>query len=210
MKGILVGSGQNISLEKLKNEALDTDYLIAIDGGMDHIVRAGLRPNIILGDLDSVSEAGLDYLKKEKLEKISYPKEKDYTDMEIGIFYLADKKVDEIVIFGGTGTRLDHSLGNIFLLNIIDEMGIEARIEDSNNTIMLVDSYKRLEKRPGYISVLPINEAGIKLSLKGFKYPLDHYEIAFGKTIGISNEIVDSYGEIIVHRGRALVFLSKD
>ncbi len=125
--------------------------------------------------------------------------------------YLIDRGYKEIILTGVTGTRQDHTMANIFLLNTLYDKGINGKIVDDNNIIYLTDDYlERWCLKNSYVSIIPIVEDGIVISLNGFFYNLDNEFIKFGSTYGISNEIVDNTGIIKIHRGKALVFISKD
>lgn len=210
-RGLLIGSGGSPDNKKLKDEIKKSDYVVAIDGGTNYLKDIGEVPNILIGDLDSINDEALKFIEDKKIETLKFPSEKDYTDMELGIEYLIDKNVDEIVIFGATGTRLDHTLANILLLEYISKKGLFGRIEDKNNTIYLVKDRLEVKSRENYyLSVIPIYDSGAIVTLKGFKYPLSEYHIEFSSTIGISNEIIDKKGTIEVHEGKVLVLISKD
>ncbi|MEA1974277.1 MAG: thiamine diphosphokinase, partial [Bacillota bacterium] len=95
----------------IKTKLRKNDFIIAVDGGINHIKELCLSPNLILGDFDSsvLSEA----LKYKNAEIKKYKKDKDYTDGEIAINYVIDEKFFEVVIFGALGNRIDHMLSNI-------------------------------------------------------------------------------------------------
>ena len=212
MKGILVGSGNYFSKERFFDEIKDSDILIAIDGGMEWFSKLNINPNILIGDLDSISKKTLEELRSDKgLIIKKHPKEKDSTDMELGIDYLISNNCKEIIIFGGTGTRLDHTLANIFLLDKLNKKNIKGKIIDKNNTILIIDNNYEMKKELGkYISIIPITELGSTISLEGFKYDLNNYSLKFGSTMGVSNEIVDEKAYINVVKGTVVLFISSD
>ncbi len=212
MKGILVGSGNYFSKERFLDEIKDSDILIAIDGGMEWFSKLNINPNILIGDLDSISKKTLEELRSDKgLIIKKHPKEKDSTDMELGIDYLISNNCKEIIIFGGTGTRLDHTLANVFLLDKLNKKNIKGKIIDKNNTILIIDNNYEMKKELGkYISIIPITELGSTISLEGFKYDLNNYSLKFGSTMGVSNEIVDEKAYINVVKGKVVLFISSD
>ena len=75
---------------------------------------------------------------------------------------------------------------------------------------LVVDKFRVKKSEKQFVSIIPINDEGIIVSLKGFKYPLEDEYIEFGSTLGVSNEVVDSYGFIELKKGEALVFQSFD
>ena len=89
--------------------------------------------------------------------------------------------------------------------------GIEFKIVDDNNIVNYVDDSIKIKKRKGvFISIIPLNFDGISVSLTGFKYPLNHKYIEFSSTLGVSNEVLEDFGIIKIHKGEALVFESLD
>ncbi len=211
MLGILIGSGENIPLNRLEKEINISDLVVAVDGGMNYLTQLDILPDLLIGDEDSINKISLDRIVKNNIKSLSFPREKDSTDMELALNYLYKQGCDELLIFGGIGSRIDHSLGNIFLLNRAYDLGMKARIIANNNEIILIDNnYTVSKSKDEYVSILPISTGGACVSLRGFKYPLDRYFIEYGSTIGISNEVLQAKGYIEVHEGRVLVFISKD
>lgn len=212
MKGILVGSGNYFDHEKFLLEIKDADTLIAVDGGMEYYLNLDIMPDILIGDLDSISKNTTKKLEnKEGLLVKKHPVEKDSTDMELALDYLIERNYSEILIFGGTGLRLDHTLANIYLLSKLKENNIHGRIIDKNNTIIMIENEYEIEKEAGkYVSILPVSQETSRISLEGFKYELDGYDMKFGSTIGISNEIVQDKAYIKIENGRVIVFISND
>ena len=140
MKTVIVGGGSldmDFSLSYIKRE--QPDYLIAVDGGLTFCYRAGLWPDAIVGDFDSVDPEILKYYRdQEKIPIDAYDSHKDYTDMEIGMRKAMDLGSSQVILLGATGTRLDHTMTNIQCLPILEEAGIRAQIVDPHNRIRLL------------------------------------------------------------------------
>ena len=201
MKALIVGSG-NFSENALKLID-DKTYIICADGGYDHAMEHGIVPDILLGDLDSLKG-------KTDVKTIIYPTEKNETDSELALLYAISKGYKDIVMTGVTGTRLDHTLGNIFLLKKAADMGAKAVIADDNNEIYYVRDGIRMNGEKGeFFSVVPISQ-NILVSISGAKYPLSKERIEFGTSRGISNEFLGKECEVTVHEGSALIIKSKD
>ncbi|HZK33214.1 MAG TPA: thiamine diphosphokinase [Tissierellaceae bacterium] len=211
MNALIIASGSIKNYNLLKTVAEKCDFLLCVDGGVDHLLEIGLQPNMVFGDLDSISQNGLNFIEKNNIPITRFSSIKNSTDTELAIDYLISYKYTEIVLMGVTGSRQDHTLANIFLLNYLLENNIRGKIIDSNNIIYLIDDYLKLKKLEGYYtSLIPIGENGVTLTLEGFYYNLDNYFIAFGSTLGVSNKIIKSCGKIKILQGKALVFHSKD
>ncbi len=211
MKALLVSGGNIENIELIKKVADDMDFIICADGGTNYCLDANLVPDIIIGDLDSIEENSLKTIEYQKIPIVKFPVKKDNTDTELAIDYLIEKGFRDITILGALGTRMDHTLGNIFLLKKLRDKKVKGKIIDHHNIIYLVDNELKIKKqRNSYVSIIPITDNGIQVSLNGFEYPLSKAKLEFSSTLGISNEIKGSYGYIKIHSGIALVIISLD
>lgn len=210
-KGLVISSGEINDYTLLKKLIDENDYIVCADGGIDHIMKIEKIPNIVLGDLDSISDSGIQYIKDKNIKIKKFPAIKDNTDSELAIMYLFDLGMEELTLIGGSGTRLDHTLANVFLMKKFNKDNKFLRIVDDNNIINYVlDEIKinRLHNR--FVSIIPLSPEGIIVSLNGFKYPLKNQYIEFSSTLAISNEIIHDNAYVTIHKGEALVFESMD
>ena len=143
MKKILIVTGGRIEdtfvLEWLRKNSVDK--IVAGDSGVNFFYRNRDRimPDIILGDFDSVNKDAIDYYRnKTEIPIKDFPPEKDETDTELAIRTAIEMGAEEIILFGATGTRVDHLLGNIQLLSLGLQTGVDCQIVDANNRIRLL------------------------------------------------------------------------
>lgn len=213
---VLIISGGHIddvfALEWLQQNSYD--LLIAADSGMNFLYRNGLTPDVIAGDFDSVSdEAYMHFSQMPEIELIRLNPIKDDTDTEFVIREAIRRGAKEITILGGTGTRLDHVIGNIHLLGIGLACGVEIELIDAHNRIRMVDSRITLDKDEQfgkYVSILPFAGSAKGVTLTGFKYPLKDHTIESFCSLGISNEIEDEKATVEVKEGILLMIESRD
>ena len=190
------------------------EYIIAADSGMEFLRRVNIVPNMIIGDFDSVNPETIYYFKeKETIIWKELNPIKDDTDTEFAIRQAILLGTNEITILGGTGTRLDHVMGNIALLGIGLKEQVSIQLIDANNRIRMINksfSIKKDEQFGNYISFLPYQGAVTHLYMKGFKYPLADFTLEPFNSLGISNEIVDEEAEVIFKEGVLLVIEARD
>lgn len=190
------------------------DLVIAVDSGMRFFYEAGIKPDIIVGDFDSVDQEILHFF--EKQEGIEWKRlipEKDDTDTEAAIYQAVDRVCTQIHILGGTGSRLDHVLGNIELLGIGFKEQIKMYLVDSHNRIHMENqSFEigRKEQYGKYVSLIPFTPEVTGLTLRGMKYPLTDFSLVCYNSLGISNEIIDEKAEISFKSGVLLVLETRD
>lgn len=190
------------------------DFTIVADLGMEFVCRASLKPDMIIGDFDSVSPDTLAYFKEQQgiVWKELNPI-KDDTDTEFAIRQAIALGAKEITILGGTGTRLDHVLGNVSLLGIGLEENVSIQLIDANNRIRMINKsmkIKQAEQFGKYVSLVPYTGEVRHLYLNGFKYPLADHTLKGFNTLGISNEIVEEEAEILFTEGILLVIEARD
>lgn len=211
----LIVTGGNIEKECL-NEIYQNnkfDYIIASDGGLQALDKYEIMPNYIIGDFDSIDKKILDkYINNKNIEIRRLNPEKDYTDTHMAIKLAIELKSTEIIIIGAIGTRIDHLLANIHILNETLNNKIECKIIDNRNEIQLINKSKIIEKdeRYKYISLIPLTTKVEGITLKGFKYPLTDASLGIGHSIGVSNEQTEKKGVIDLEKGILILIKSKD
>lgn len=211
MKGLIVSSGEIKDYKLLEQMVKEHDYIVCADGGVNHILKIDILPDIVLGDLDSIGKEELDILEKENIKIQKFPVMKDETDTELCIDYLLEGNFKEITLIGVTGTRLDHTISNIYLLKKIYLHGVKACIINENNRIYYENDEMSLGKRDNhYVSIIPLAKEGAIISLDGFLYPLKMETLEFSTSKGISNKVLESFGKIKIHKGEVLIIESKD
>lgn len=211
MRALLISGGTPPSSELLLSEVERSDYIIGIDKGLECLYKENIEPDIIVGDFDSVDRNILDKIITSKKELLKYPPEKDYTDTQLAVNKALEMMADEIVILGGTGSRVDHSMANIGLLYQCMKKGKRAYIKDVNNTLFMIDKNSYLEAKEFQIfSLVAFGGFVKKLNIKGAKYELNNYDLFPQDNITISNEFIGERVKVSFETGDLLVIYSKD
>lgn len=198
-------------MEVLKKIKKEKDIIICADGGANNLYKTRILPSMIVGDLDSLSFKTLKYFKDLGVLFHKFPKKKDYTDTELAIKFAIEEGSTEIILLGSTGTRLDHTLGNVMLLYKLLEKNIRAKIVDENNEIFIVNKEIKITKeKDTFISFIPLFNSCFGVTMKGFKYETEDREFSLGSTLGLSNEVISQFGTIKIEKGIAIVIKSRD
>lgn len=205
MKALIISGGKKIKKSYAIVLASSCDYIICVDKGLKYANEYGINPDYILGDMDSVDPSLLNNYSNIEI----FPTEKDNTDTKIGINKALELACDEIDIICGVGSRLDHSLSNIYSLLFMENNNIYGRIIDDNNIVLLCSNTMKIQKDISKaISIIPISERVKGLSLKGFKYTVENLDVNLGWDVGISNEIIVDEGIIELRVGKILVIIA--
>lgn len=207
------GSASDIFVARILKEQ-KPDFLIAADSGMEVLRRCAVKPDIIIGDFDSVQEETLAYYKKQPgIVWHTLNPVKDDTDTEFAIRLAIREGAGQIILLGGTGSRLDHVLGNIELLGIGLEQKVSIELLDEHNRVRMIDSPLRIAKKEQYgkyVSLIPYTPQVEYLTLKGFAYPLSDFCLKGFCSLGVSNEITEETAEITFEDGILIVIESRD
>ena len=168
--------------KRIKEGGRESLALVAADSGMEWFMRnREFIPDLAVGDFDSLSEEGKKYMESlNGLKIIRLKPEKDDSDTQSAVNHMISEGSREILILGATGTRLDHVLANLGLLSMGREKGVHIALADQWNYITLVDSGTVLKKEGQfgkYVSFFTVGGDVSGLTLKGFKYPLDGYDL---------------------------------
>ena len=215
MRILIVANGTIAPEANLPIRAKQTDFLIAVDGGADHCVAAGVIPDIVIGDLDSISLRSLNRMKRAEIKILSYPVEKDFTDLELALKYAVNQWEGEIVILGGLGTRWDMSLANLMLLGADFLKNRVVRMITGNQEAVLLRAGQQITiygKIGSIVSLVPLSLDAKGITTQGLRYPLDNETLVFTATRGVSNQLRSKEATVYLRSGLLLCihFLNED
>ncbi|WP_352400259.1 thiamine diphosphokinase [Anaerotignum sp.] len=212
MKAVIFAGAKIEDYEFCKEYLDDVDILICCDAGMEHTKALGLTPDYIVGDFDSVGQDVLEFYKEKNIPIYQFPAKKDQTDMQLGIHLALEKGATDLILFGGIGSRFDHTLANAHLLLGLLKKGIRARLVDENNCIELVDKPITIHGKVGdLVSTIPLSMMVRGITLTGFAYPLTNRDLALDdELVAVSNVLAQEDGKIYLTEGYLFVIHSKD
>jgi thiamine pyrophosphokinase len=211
LNAIIICNG-NIKEHSDYKEYFDSsDIIICCDGGAAHLRKFNILPDVLLGDFDSISGDDYNYFKNKAVKIIKFPIKKDVTDAEIAVDFAIDEGCTDITIIGAIGSRLDHSIANIFLLKKMLSKKINGKIIDGKNKITLLKDRTIIKKENGYkLSLIPLTQSVTGVTTEGLAYPLNDATIKMGSTWGISNEFIADKATVTLKSGILIAILSKD
>lgn len=207
MKLLIMTNGEYGDLDWYQDRKDGFDQVICVDGGAGCARKLGITPNWVVGDMDTIAEDDCKFLEGEGVQFSRYPAQKDPTDTEIALELAVQLGADEIMIWGGTGSRLDHTLANLFSAAHLVSLGKTVQFDSPALAIYLVKDSLQLSGQIGKtVSVLAIGGGATGVNLEGFQYPLVNAEVDSFWQYGISNVITDSPQMISVASGILAVF----
>ena len=197
----IVGAGECKKLDFTKK---DGDIVIAADGGYKYLQRAGIKPDIVIGDFDSLGKAP----EGEKIIRLK--PEKDVTDTYAAVSEGIKCGYSRFNIYGASGGRIEHTLANIQLIASLAEKNMQASIFDGSTVITAVTAKTlRFDSAyNGYISIFAHSDKCTGVCLRGLKYPLENAELSNLFPLGVSNEFLGVESEIVIGNGTAIIIYS--
>lgn len=209
MKGLLISGGTKVS-EKTLLENTDGRYIIVADGGIKNLIGTDIIPDEVLGDFDSIDDAGREFIEKNNIKIKKYPTKKDFTDTELCLEVLLEKGADDIVILAATGTRLDHMFSSMFLLERLKKENVVGRFIDDHNEARFIsnEEVEILKNNYKYFSIVPVSKE-VTLSIKGAYYDVEDFKFNRYTIRATSNQIKEDAAKIKID-GEGFLILSKD
>lgn len=184
--------------------------LVAVDGGANVLHGWGRLPDVVVGDLDSITREALAWCEAGGARIARFPVAKDDTDAALALAEALAWGAREIVFAGATGGRLDHTLANFGLARRAAEAGAAVRLVEAEGSAWVVDAAHplRLSDLEGRTaSLLALTGALEGVTLEGFRWPLADARLVFGDPRGVSNVVEAPVAEVRVRAGIGLLIL---
>ncbi len=182
--------------------------VIAADGGLRLSSILGLRVDVVVGDMDSVSPADLAAAEQAGARIERHPIDKDATDLELALDAAITGGAIEITVVGGAGGRLDHLLANAQLLAGDRYAAIQLRWWTGAEIVVVCDHMRPavIKGTPGeLVSLVPVGGSAGGVVTTGLRWGLEGEDLGFGSTRGVSNELSDDRATVSLTEGRLLV-----
>lgn len=204
---VVISGAAALADEAVRSIATDT-LVFAADGGLDHALAAGVRPTLLIGDLDSVSDDALAWATGHA-EVVRHPPDKDMTDTELALSVAAAREPDRITLIGG-GDRLDHSIAAVGALGA-PALGAIDRLDgwwDGRHLEVVHGPGARTlhVRADSIVSLLALHGRCGGVSVAGTRWTLDRVDLDPVVGRGVSNVALGETVDISVESGVLTVF----
>jgi thiamine pyrophosphokinase len=206
-RAVIFANGQITDLRAARALIRPDDLLIAADGGARHAVQMGLTPQVVIGDLDSLTSSEVEILRKAGARILKFPVEKDETDLELAILHALAEGYRSLRILGALGGRIDQTLANLLLLALPGLEDLDARLDDGIEEVFLISPQTPavVEGNPGEVlSLLPLGGPAKGITTHGLRYPLHDETLYPERSRGVSNELLTSSAQITLLEGKLI------
>lgn len=197
-------NGEKINKKIFSLFSNEINFIICADGGSDKIHHLNIVPDVIIGDMDSISNKALMKFKKSRIISIN---NQNSTDLEKALQFATKMKPDKIYLFGAMGNRIDHTLTNLNLMKKYYRYSDIVFISNKSKLIYTDKPIKLYEKIGTTISLIPLGKVS-KVSLNGFLYPLNYEDLEFGRRDGQSNLSISNKQIIDFKKGDLFIVIN--
>lgn len=203
-KVLIVAAGNKQSKKFLMKLAKEVDFIIGVDRGAEDLALFDIHFDVAIGDFDSARS--MDFVKT--VNKLTYPKRKDFSDTEIAVDYAIKQGFDFFILTQMLGGRLDHTLFNVSILRKLLKKGKYSLIKEEKEEVYLIDKKICLNLKSGEIvSLFPVTEKVFGATTKGLEYELNCRNIYSTSSLTLSNTAVKDKVEISIEKGLLLVIV---
>ena len=202
---VIVGGADINNYEYIRSCQQEDDSIVFCDSGLKHLEKLQVKPSLIVGDFDSHDNPHLD------VETIVLPCEKDDTDTVFAVKEALKRGFDDFLLIGVIGARLDHTLGNVSILLMLDNAGKKGKIIDDYSKMEIVSKEPvYVDDSFAYFSLLNISGTAKGITIENAKYPLVNAEITSEYQYGISNEALHGkMAKVSIEEGKLLLIKVK-
>lgn len=199
-RAILFSNGELTDLRRLKKLLKHSDFLIGVDGGTNQILKLGLKPNLIIGDLDSLTKIPKDT----KVLKLA---NQNKTDIQKAIEQATKMGYEEVLLVGFLGRRLDHMISSLM---IVAKSKLNIKIIEGNQEMQVIKDKITLKGKPGdLVSLIPLLGDCQKITTEGLKWRLQGRTLKCGKGLGVSNVMLGKTAKVSLKKGCLLVLVTR-
>ncbi len=206
-RAIIIANGHLTSPARARQRIRPGDRVICANGGVHHARAMGLTPDLVVGDLDSLTPGLRSELETAGVRFEIYPTGKDETDLELALRLAINEGATEIEILAVLGGRLDQSLANLLLLARSEWAAAQVRVTEGNQTAWPVRGGQQVTIAGAFgdlLSLVPLTSLVTGVTLEGVEWPLRAATLHFGSTLTISNTLTGPVAHLRVEEGLLL------
>ena len=215
---VIVGGAPIENYQRIKGYLRDDDFIIYCDCGLKHKERLEAKPDLIVGDFDSYEKSKLGGISinmenatatdEDSSEVIELCPVKDDTDTSHAVTVALERGFEDFLLVGMTGRRMDHTLGNVYVLHRLDELNKKALMVDDYSEMSIVNRETvSIDDSMPFFSLINITGKASGITIKNAKYPLENSEIVqIHNDLGVSNEVLPGMtASISIKEGKLLL-----
>jgi len=206
---LVIAAGSGFCRDARRLPLKHAGRVICADAGVEACRTLGLRPNIVIGDMDSAPGPLIEWARGSGAYIRQYPADKDQTDMELALDEAVTLGSRSVIVTGATGGRIDHTLANIDLCLCYARRGLSLVAVEEWGEIFFLAGAGRTAAMSGSagdtVSLIPRCGNARAVRTSGLHYPLDGEDLQYGASRGVSNYMSGPVARVRIDEGELLV-----
>jgi thiamine pyrophosphokinase len=191
----------------LRRIAGRADLVVAADGGARYALDAGVIPDLVVGDMDSLGETRAREIEERGALLERHPASKDKMDGHLAVLAVRERRATAVDLLCAAGGRFSALFAVPHILLASERMGLQATMVASWGQAFVIETGSRsvIGNPQDSVSVFPFTGPASGVTLEGFSYPLEDALLEVGDTLGFHNELIGGAGRVSVGGGALLV-----
>jgi len=208
-EALLLAAGRVVATPALRRSAASATLVVAADGGLRHARSLGVRPHLLVGDLDSVDEATL--RRWPDVQRVVHPRDKDALDLELAFDEIVARGARSVLVAGALGDRIDQSLAGIAIAERVHRGGVDVTLDSGDARVVpLRPGQTRSETlQAGTVLSVIATLPGTRVGLSGARWTLDDHALEPGHGLGVSNVSAGDGPSLTLHEGGCLLLVPR-
>ena len=207
MRAAVFLNGAPDSRALIRAVAKRADLVLAADGGARYALDAGIVPDLVVGDMDSLGEDLAREVEERGASLERYPVRKDKMDGHLAVLAARERGATEADIFCAFGGKLGAVFAVPHILLAAGRIGLLSTVVAEWGRMFVVEAGSRtVEGAPrDSVSIFPLSGTATGVTLEGMAYPLEDAVLDPGDTLGFHNELTGREARMSVSEGALLV-----
>jgi thiamine pyrophosphokinase len=200
-------NGSPESSDLLRRVAGRADLIVAADGGARYALEAGVVPDLVVGDMDSLGEDLALEIERRGASLERHPARKDKMDGQLAVLAARERGATEADLLCAGGGRLGALFAVPHILLAAERIGLRSTVVADRVRIFVVEAgFRTVEGEPqDSISIFPLSGPAAGVTLEDMEYPLESASLEPGDTLGFHNELIGREATVSVEKGALLV-----
>jgi thiamine pyrophosphokinase len=201
----LNGSSDSVGL--IRRVAGRAELVVAADGGARYALEAGVVPDLVVGDMDSLGEDLALEVERRGASLERHPARKDKMDGQLAVLAARERGATAADLLCAVGGRLGALIAVPHILLAAERIGLRSTVVAEQGRMFVIEAGSRTVQGDPQdsISIFPLSGLATGVTLEGLEYPLENASLESGDTLGFHNELIGRRASVSVEEGALLV-----
>ena len=207
MRAAIFLNGSPDSEPLIRAVARRADLVVAADGGARYALAAGIVPDLVVGDMDSLGEDLALEVERRGASLERHPARKDMMDGHLAVLAAGERGVSSADFLCAAGEKPGAVFAVPHILLAAERIGMRSAVVADWGRMFVIEGRPRVVAGSARdsVSIFPLSGPATGVTLEGMSYPLEEADLYPGDTLGFHNELIGTEARVSVERGALLV-----